>query len=233
MSQSQILFRLQQIDTQLDQARARTAEIQRALASNIELQQAEAEFKSAQVELEITQQSLQDAELCVHEQCLKIEQCEAALYGGKIRIPKELQDLQNEVSALKRYLIKLEDHQLECMIAVEAAQLQEKNTKQILNGVEAAWAETTAHMQHELTQINAVISRLEFEHAAAISPIPVELLELYETLRKQRNGVAVTKISGKSCTACGTTLTPAVIQSIQSSPTIIRCPTCNRILYPG
>ena len=233
MSQSQVLFSLQQIDSQLDQAHTRIKDIDRTLASNSDLEHAQANMLAAQSSLDTQLHGLQKAEQLVQDQCIKIAQTEAALYGGKIRIPKELQDLQNEAASLKKHLRVLEDRQLEHMEAVEIAENQSNEAVAILKLTKAIWIEQSAHLHNELTNIQVLCSRLEAERAAARSPISQELLIVYENLRKQRNGVAVVKISGKSCSACGTTLSPAMLQSAQSSQTITRCPSCNRILYSG
>jgi predicted nucleic acid-binding Zn-ribbon protein len=233
MSQAQTLYRLQQIDSHLDQVHARTSEIERTLAGNSELEAAKANLAATQGQVNAELLSLHSAEQMVQNQCIKIEQTEAALYGGKIRLPKELQDLQNEVAALKKYLVVLEDRQLEHMEAVETAQHRLQEVKVEFDQAQASWTEQTAHLHSELSQITTMLIRLEAERKAALSPISPELLTVYDTLRKQRNGVAVVKVSGKSCAACGTTLTPAVMQSVQSSANIIRCPSCNRILYSG
>jgi hypothetical protein len=233
MSQSQMLYRLQQIDTQLDQALGRTNEIEKILAGNTVLQQAESALLNVQQRLQTELISLRRAEQSVQDQYVKIAQTEAALYGGKIRLPKELQDLQNEVAALKRHLVKLEDSQLDCMLAVEDAQSMQEQAALLYDQANSAWVEQTAQLHNEHSQIQNQITRLESERVAALGSISEELLTLYENLRKQRNGVAVVVIAQRNCGACGTMLTPAVLQSVQSSSTVIRCPTCNRILYPG
>jgi predicted nucleic acid-binding Zn-ribbon protein len=233
MSQAQTLYRLQQIDSQLDQIHTRTSEIERILVGNSELEVAKANLSAVQDHLNAELLSLHTAEQTVQDQCLKIEQTEAALYGGKIRLPKELQDLQNEVAALKKYLVVLEDRQLAHMEAVETAQDRIHEAEDKFDQVQASWTEKTAHLHSELSQFQTLLARLEAERNAALNPISPELLTTYETLRMQRNGVAVVKVLGKSCAACGTTLTPAVVQSVQSSANIIRCPSCNRILYSG
>ena len=233
MSQAQILYRLQQIDTQLDQVNNRIAEIERILASNTELELAKSNLTITQEQLDTELRALHKAELAVQDQSIKIEQAEAALYGGKIRLPKELQDLQNDVVSLKKHLLLLEDRQLEHMETVETAQNRLLQAESGLAQAQASWAEHTAHLQAELSQHQITLVRLDAERNAALSPIPTELLSVYENLRKQRNGVGVVRVSGRSCAACGTTLAPAVMQSVQSSANIVRCPTCNRILYSG
>ncbi len=233
MSQAQILYRLQQIDTQLDQIHARISDIERTLAGSTELELAKASFSAAQEQLAAELRSLQKAEQAAQDQSIKIEQVEAALYGGKIRLPKELQDLQNDVVSLKKHLLQLEDRQLEHMEAVETAQAQLHLAESGLDQAQASWSAQTAHLHAELSQHHILLVRLEAERNAALSPVPPELLSVYENLRRQRNGVGVVKVSGKSCAACGTTLAPAVMQSVQSSANIVRCPSCNRILYSG
>jgi uncharacterized protein len=68
---------------------------------------------------------------------------EASLYGGKIRNPKELQDLQVEIAALKRRTATLEDEQLEAMLAVEDAETQLTEANKNLNEVKATFCQPT------------------------------------------------------------------------------------------
>jgi predicted nucleic acid-binding Zn-ribbon protein len=125
MSDTFKLFRLQQIDSQLDAIKNRLNEIELALSDQRELKLAESRHAAATESLDQVTAELRLAEGEVKAQRLKIEQTEATLYGGKVRNPKELQDLQNESAALKRYLAVLEDRQLEKMIAQEEAQADE------------------------------------------------------------------------------------------------------------
>ena len=122
MSQLSTLYRLQQIDSQLDQANNRLQEIQVALNEDAALKQAQQNHAAAEARLNDERQKLRRAEENVQEQKIKIELNESTLYGGKVHNPKELQDLQKEVAALKKYLGVLEDRQLEAMLVVEEAE---------------------------------------------------------------------------------------------------------------
>ncbi|NIM05125.1 MAG: hypothetical protein GTN65_05800, partial [Armatimonadetes bacterium] len=57
----------------------------------------------------------------VEDQRLKIQKTDEALYGGSVANPKELEDLQMESEALKRYLETLEDRYLEAMLEQDEA----------------------------------------------------------------------------------------------------------------
>jgi predicted nucleic acid-binding Zn-ribbon protein len=233
MSQISILYRLQQIDGQLDSARASLQNIESQLNDDAIIKAAMENFNQAEFNHQAEQKKLRDAENKSYDTHAKIDQSEASLYGGKIQNTKELVDLQNEIASLKRLIITLEDKQLEAMMAVEEAEAKLTQAKDALKEVQGKQIEQTAALVGEKSRLLAQIERLESERKATLPPITPTDLALYEQLRKIRNGVAVAKISSRTCTACGTTLTAALVQSIQSTGQMIRCPTCGRILYPG
>jgi predicted nucleic acid-binding Zn-ribbon protein len=233
MSQSFKLYRLQQVDSQLDRANARLREIEIELSKDESLRRAEADAHRAALALQKERQSLRAAEENVREQHLKIEQTEATLYGGKVRNPKELQDLQNEAASLKRYRSVLEDRQLEAMIAVEEAEARQAAAQEKLEQVRQSVAQQHGELNQTKKDLLNEVARLETERQAATSSIPEEDMRLYEQLRKQRRGVAVAKVSDRACSACGSTLSAALLSASRSPNQITRCDTCGRILYGG
>jgi predicted nucleic acid-binding Zn-ribbon protein len=233
MSQPFKLFRLQQIDSQLDQARSRLQEIDNALNRDEALRQALNRTKDTEESLNVQQKILRRAEEDVKSQRLKIEQTEATLYGGKVKNPKELQDMQNEAAALKRYLSVLEDRQLEAMLAVDEAEAEHKSALDHLEQVRAQMAKRNKDLTAEQADLLQDVDRMEAERQAAISGIPDEDLNLYDALRKQRRGIAVAKVSDKTCAACGSTLSSALLHAARSPSQITRCERCGRILYAG
>jgi uncharacterized protein len=233
MSQPFKLFRLQQVDSHLDQNRARVAEIDRILNSDLRLKEARNKVESTENVLQEARKGVRGAEEEVKAQQIKLEQNEAALYGGKVRNPKELQDLQNESAALKRYLAVLEDRQLEQMLLVEDAEAEHSQATQALEAVQRTVTAQQEVLVNEKTGLVKDIERLESERQAAASTIEAEDMQLYTQLRRQRMGVAVAKVSDRNCAACGSTLTPGTIQTAQLPNQITRCTFCGRILYAG
>jgi len=233
MSQISILYRLQQIDSQLDNARIALQIIESKLGDDTIMQSPQQNIVQAEQKRLSELRRLRDAENKSYDTRVKIELSESSLYGGKIQNPKELQDLQNEIASLKRLIITLEDRELEAMMAVEEAEGKLTQANESLKDIEEKQIEQNAALNGEKTKLLAQIERLESERKATLPPISVADLSLYEQLRKIRNGVAVVNISSRACTACGATLTAALIQSTQSTGQLVRCPTCGRILYPG
>lgn len=233
MSQPFKLFRLQKTDSELDRARTRLLEIEIALNENESLRRAQKAFDRSAENLESARKSLQIAEENVKTQRIKIEQSESALYGGKVTNPKELQDIQQEVGSLKRYLEVLEDRQINEMIAVDEAEDIHNIAVRDLEDVKAATRDQNVLLVEEKARLENDIRRLESERDATASSIESDDLRLYEELRIQRNGIAVTKVSDRTCAACGSTLSAALLQAARSPTRITRCESCGRILYGG
>lgn len=233
MSDTFKLFRLQQIDSQLDAIKNRLNEIELALSDQRELKLAESRYAAATESLDQVTAELRLAEGEVKAQRLKIEQTEATLYGGKVRNPKELQDLQNESAALKRYLAVLEDRQLEKMIAQEEAQADEAEASRRLEDEHRHRESLHEALSRERSSLQDDARRQQSEREATAASILKSDMDLYNQLRKQRRGIAVAKVSDIHCSACGSTLNSALLHSSRSPNQISRCDTCGRILYAG
>ncbi len=231
MSMAVHLYRLQTIESQRDQISVRLKEIERTLAGNEAVHQAQEEQAAAENRLHKARQSLRQAEEAVKAQQVKTEQSEAALYGGAVKNPKELQDLQNEVASLKRLISTLEDRQLEGMIEVEDLEAQLRASQQNLEAVLSRVNQEQANLITEQNDLLKDQERLDAERRATLPAIQPDMLELYETLRRQKHGVAVAAVVDRTCAACGSTLTPAEWQGARSPHQISRCPSCGRILY--
>jgi len=233
MNQASQLYQVQKIDTALDQTNARLAEIARIIESDKSVQLAQESTTAASHHLHLARRSLASIEDTVKSVQIKIQISEANLYGGTIRNPKELQDLQTEIAALKRRLASLEDEQLEAMLAVEDAEavLSAANSK--LNDTKASFASQQATLIGEQSQLLKNVERLQAERNATIQSILPENLDLYERLRKQKRGIAVVLVDEGACSGCGSSIRPAEKQLARSPSQMLPCSSCGRILYAG
>ncbi len=233
MNQVLDLFRLQKIDTRRDQISTRLVEIEKKLAEDQLLRQAQKQLKDAEQAVNHARQTLKLAEDAVQAQHIKIEQDTTSLYSGRIHSPKELQDLQQEITALKKYLIILEDQQLETMIALENAEELCAKAEENRRDVQAKLVNAHSTLVGEQYTLNKEYERLDTERLAIINTLPEDMHKLFDRLRLQKRGLAVTTVHDDYCDACGTTLTPAEMQIARSPGQISYCPTCGRIIYAG
>ena len=233
MSQSSDLFRLQRIDTRRDQAVSKIKEIDQIIQSDQSVQRAQRLHDEAESKLHTAQLSLRQIEDLASAAQIKLEQNQASLYGGIVKNPKELQDLQNEAAALKRHLSTLEDQQLDAMISLEEAERNQQSSLTHFHQVEADIIQKNSGLVHERSVLQKEIETLDSERQASANQIPAAMMTQYERLRQQKRGVAVAQVVDQTCDVCGSGLTPAEWQAARSPQQISYCPACGRILYAG
>lgn len=233
MSQSFNLYQLQKIDTQLDRINTRLSEIERTLASDKDVKQADQNSKNKRTQLSSASKALQIIEESVQSKRIKIEQSESALYSGQVRNPKELQDLQAEITSLKKFLKDLEDQQLDAMIQFEEAEKQSQDSDQLLIKAQNLAMERNAALNSEYSLLLKEKEKLLIEKEAATGQIVEGNLSIYNHLRVQKNGIVVATIDEDSCSVCGSIINPAERQAARSPSKICYCQFCGRILYAG
>lgn len=233
MNQSFLLFQLQKIDSQLDQSRRRLNEVEKELANDARVVEAQNQVELAQRAMDTAQKNLTQINDRVEAIKIKIKTEEASLYSGKIQNPKELQDLQNEIISLKKNLVNFEEQLLEAMISLEEMESKSNDAKFNLENVKAKSIEAKADLRGEKLALEKLIAKLSTEREVAITPILPESLDLYNRLRAQKRGVAVTVVEENTCTVCGVEIRPAEWQDARSPYKIVCCSSCGRILYAG
>ena len=231
MSASLGLFRLQQVDRQIDRVRIQLEAIQKTLENDVELKEAMTRVQNAQTDNHRSSHETKNAEAEVDAQKIKIEHAESSLYGGRVQNPKELQDLQKDVASLKKYLVTLEERQLEAMVKVEGAENDLQNAKIELEKIQARLGSEHKNLIADQASISIELEQLAEEREATLGPIESNLLQAYEDLRQQKRGVAVTEISDNACASCGTTVNAALQQNARSQKQLAYCSSCGRILF--
>jgi len=231
MSAALGLYRLQQVDSQIDQIQARLKAIQETLENDLELKAATERCNASDKKYKDAELALKLAEAEVQKQRIKIEQADASLYGGHVHNPKELQDLQKDVASLKRHLETLEERELEAMILVESAEKELQLAQTELDRVVSNRGDQSRDLTKESESLHKHRERLASERSAIMGNLANQMVRIYDQLRQQRRGIAVTTLNDGSCAACGTTLTQSQQQNARSTSQLFNCPTCGRILY--
>jgi predicted nucleic acid-binding Zn-ribbon protein len=224
------LFALQEVDLALDRARARLQEIEEGIQETEELIEARqlrdekaevvAGFRARQRELEWE----------VDEVRAKASEMEAKLYGGTVRNPKELSDLDADVRALKGQASRREDVLLSLMEEVEAAEAELGSVEADCSRIEAEWEANRESMLREKADIEPEVERLEAQRAAQIAGIDRATIGLYQMLRERRGGHAVARVERGMCQGCRITLPMSVLQKTRTGAGLVQCVSCERIL---
>jgi len=233
MNRSYSLYVLQQLDSELDRAQKRIQDIELILqdTSAIEVTQ-ETHQRLEKIHAEKSK-LLKKAEEEVASQNLKLDQNQKKLYGGAITNPKELEDLQQESTALNNYLQVLEERQLEAMIAADQSRTALEAAADNLQEIRQATAAKHAELKNERNTLVTKINQISEKRNKYLESEELPDLAAYESLRERSGGIAVTIMTESSCGACGANIPSAIEQSAKSPTKLAFCPTCKRILHPG
>ena len=130
---------LQETDLALDKARARLRDVEAQTGEGEELIAAREVVAERQEVLKQLRSQLHDAEWSVEDARGKAGGVEQKLYGGTIRNPKELSDLNDDLSSLKTQVAKREDSLLGLLVEMEEAEKQLESARSALAETDAVW----------------------------------------------------------------------------------------------
>lgn len=231
MNTSFNLFRLQTQDTLRMKMNTRLKEIERIIASDVDVIRAKERLSEAQSLNKSAEAVVNELANQVKEKKLKRELTQANLFSGKVRNPKELQDLQAESHALDRTIAKMEDEQLQAMLSLEetteAVRLAEGELQTVLDRK----ASQNSLLIGEKHKIESEIPKVDAQRQALRKQLDEEVFTIYRNLLKSKSGRAVAEVKDDTCGACGVTVPPADIQAAKSPNIIVYCKNCGRILF--
>jgi predicted nucleic acid-binding Zn-ribbon protein len=231
MSAALGLLRVQQVDTRLDQVEAQLERVGAALSNDRDLRAAEDAVKLSEGVLAETERNRGETEHLATSVRAKMRQAEASLYGGAIRNPKELQELQADVASLKKHLVSLDETELQWMQRLEEAEGELLQARARLSDASNNRQASIDLLLEQQAQLNRKRESLQSEREAAAAPLAAEHLATYARLRHAKRGLAVSPVNDGACGACGTMLTAALQQAARHAPDLVNCPSCGRILY--
>ncbi len=231
MSQIDLLFQLQQFDSDIRQGKQRLGEVINAQREPESLKQARTQAQEAEHTLRRWRATQHDLELELAALTDKIRQAEKRLYSGQIKNSRELADLQSSVTALKRQQATLEDNLLEAILELEEARQNHDGATNIWKEQETRWqAEQTALAQQQ-NNLALHLSNLLDQRRALAGRIGPSLVADYEAISRKRNGVGVAPLRLNMCLGCQVTVPANTVRAAQEGR-IAYCTNCGRILKP-
>jgi len=224
------LYALQEVDLALDRAMARLVEIETALGESEELVEGRqgAEERRGRVAELRSQQT--EREWAVDEARAKASVVEKKLYGGSVRNPKELEDLQADLASLQGQVRRREDALLAVLVELEDAETELRSAEAALSEVEARWQAGQERLRQEKGQLEPEIARLQEKRARQTQEMDQAVLGLYRVLRERRDGQAVARVERGMCQGCRITLPMSLLQKARSGVGLTQCVSCERIL---
>jgi len=231
MAGATALYRLEQLDTELERQAAQLAQMQRNQGRNPELEAIEARLenlRSQERQVSAEQRTL-ESDLADLES--KIKRDQTRLYSGQIVDSRELASLEKELDHYRSQRDTLEERVLLAMEQLEGLQEAVATTSRQTSEMRRHAEEDRPQLIRQAEQLAEALAAMRDERDALAGSIDAPLLSLYQRLRSS-SGHAVSAVSNGVCQWCRVVIPPKDVQHARSD-TLVTCTNCARILYIG
>lgn len=186
---------------------------------------------AAETEKSDIKHELSRSEVDVEQVVSRIEKDEKRLSSGT-GSPKELEQIQHELSSLAKRRSELEEVELEIMVRIEGIDERIKSLVSEVSNWESEVSKLKAQLDSEINELNSAKTRDIEARTELAKSIDSDLLQLYEKIRSASDGVGAARLVGDKCEGCHLTMNSAEVTRIKSLPDdeLVRCEECRRIL---
>jgi predicted nucleic acid-binding Zn-ribbon protein len=224
------LIRLQQLDTEIEAARRRIADIpglqqtlddklasQNAIVAAVSERLAANQTRRREIEKEVA--SIQTRLSKYKDQLMEV------------KTNKEYQAMQKEIATAEEAVRSHEDRILEQMEEAETLTRDLKAAEAELKRQQSDIARERDALQQEAARLERETEQTSSTRAALARELSPTALALFEHVSRQRRGLAVAEARDGHCMVCHVRLRPQVFNEVRRNESLIQCDSCLRILY--
>ncbi len=135
-----------------------------------------------------------------------------------------------EIDAARKHVKDLEESVLKNMTEADGLQQQLDARKSGHDALQARYDEAHSEWQHSLSDLRAEAEKLRAKAAEIEARIPERLRNEFHKIYRQRQQIAVSRVTGDTCSSCRTRVRPQVAQQLKRGE-LVHCEGCHRILY--
>ncbi|MBN1913410.1 MAG: hypothetical protein JW788_03310 [Candidatus Omnitrophica bacterium] len=224
------LVRLQKIDSEIfilkDEKEAKPKEIEVLDAAFEEKKNGLAEAEKKYLDLQ-KQKKEKETDLLAKEESIK--KLQSQLYTLKTN--KDYQAMLTQIEGVKADVSMVEDTILGLIEETEKAKAGIEEEKKKLQEEEKALNARKKEVQDKVKEIDEHIAQLESRRNQVIPGLEDKIVNQYERILNNRDGLAIVAVKNNSCCGCNMFVPPQVINLIKMYERIITCEVCNRMLY--
>lgn len=158
----------------------------------------------------------------------KLKEAETRLYAGGMS-GKETEYKRLEVQSLRGQQEAMESRVLGLLDQKDAVDSELAAATAIVDDLAGKEGALSGVIASRWKEIDAVLARKEDRKRELVPPIVPDLLEIYETLRRTKEGVAISRLHDGQCGGCHLQLSAAEqVEAGRSDPP--RCVHCRRLI---
>jgi predicted nucleic acid-binding Zn-ribbon protein len=139
--------------------------------------------------------------------------------------------VQHEIATAQAEVQRLEDTILEYMLEADDLAADVEAAERALRAERAEIERERATLDAERAEMERRLSGTSDERVKLTEHIGAAARQLFETVARQRRGIAVVEVRDGHCTVCHVRLRPQMFNRILRNTELIQCEHCMRILY--
>ena len=225
------LLALQQQDSAIDILKRQYAQLDSGKNEQAAAQAAHAARKEADATVHAARAAAADTDLEQKSIEEKRVEYETKLYSGSVSNPKELQAMQDEVDMLARNRDRLDEKLKSLLEELEECRTRQSEASKAMKEADAKSKAVQAAYKLNSANIVAQARLLVAQRAESAKQIAPALLNRYETIRKDKGGLAVIPVEdGNSCGGCKMGISSSTVKRLQAGADVETCDNCGRIL---
>lgn len=229
MNLARQLYQLQEFDIEIESDEQTLKRVTSQLGESQAVLEAQTQLQSEQQRLEELKHRQHTAEWEIDDEATKLTAAEESLFSGRIKNPKELASLQQEVEMFKARRDRLEEKALGVIDQVEQSEAGVAGISAELKTLTADWRRQQKQLAEEKTKLQAALADLKQKWQLLSAEIETETVEFYQQLRKGK-GSAVARVEQGICRGCRISLPTTDLQRARGS-NLVHCSSCGRILF--
>ena len=224
------LIRLQRLDNASVEARRTIEAIPTRMAElDAQLDASRKKVDEAKQHLADQKQVRQTVEKVLAETQAKLSRFKEQLMAVKTN--KEYTAVQHEIAAAEAHANKLEDDIIEHMVQADELTAAVSSTEQVEQKDRSDVELARTKLEMERAEIEQQLTGTSSEREKLASDLSEATLRLFDSIARQRQGLAVVEARDGHCTVCNVRLRPQVFNQILLNTDLVRCDSCMRILY--
>jgi len=223
------LIRAQQVDKRLAVLERRLASLPVEVGereSTLAALEAEAEELEAERKACLTRSTKLENEVGTREERIaKLEK-----QAVEARDPSAVQVAQHEAATHRDENSDAQEEALELLERAENLQNQRDGMQEKLTAAREDLEALCRNVASDQADLEKEAAALREDRGSQVAGVNSQMKDVFEVLSGKHPGKAVVPLKGDSCGGCGTRLTPNDRVRVQAAKSVIRCPSCTRIL---
>jgi len=231
----QALAGLLAVDTRIEKARQTLAALDTGASLAADYSAAKPGADALRRDADRLAAAQKDAELALGSIEERISNANRLLYGGTVKVPKELENLQREIEMFGRQKDAAELTVLESMEAFQVADSEAVAAENVLKDLARRFRKVKVNWKERSDALKAEMESLASPRAEAAALVQrADLLARYDQLRPKKAGLGASLIGlDNTCGACHTKVNTTLADGARAGVAVQACEHCQRILIPG